>query len=119
MGPEDSNKVLMVTAAILRPGKHQYLVKSHDEDYRSMARAFIGKTRRDPPLPQLSDKYISLKRELLTKENSVFKDFKEDTFVYQKQMLEHDFKHWHISRTVKVEFVVSKLLKLLILFPLL
>jgi len=82
MGPEDAGKVLMVTAAILRPGKHQYLVKNEDESYRSKARAFIAKPRKEPPLPQLSEKYISLKRELLTKDRSVFKDFKEDTFVY-------------------------------------
>ena len=82
MGPDDANKVLMVTAGLLRPGKHQYLIKSL-ENSRSKAKAYIATPRIEASLPALSEKFLSLtKRAAMTKEKSVFRDFKEDTSSY-------------------------------------
>ena len=84
LGEDETDKVIMITAALLRPGKHQYVVQNSDHSYRSQARAFIAKPRTEPPLPQLSDNYKKQKRESLTKARSVFREFKEDNYMQQK-----------------------------------
>lgn len=81
-----------------------------DESYSSDARAFIARPRTEDPLPHLSHKYLSLtKRDALTKDRSVFRDFKDDSAVHQKQMIDHDFKKWRISRVVKVDFFLKSI----------
>ena len=48
---QEADKVLFVTATMLRPGKHQYLVKVEGGSYSANARAFIARPRIEPSLP--------------------------------------------------------------------
>lgn len=58
-------------------------------------------------MPNLSEKYMQLKSNLLTKDSSVFAEFKDETAQLQKQMVDHDLKNWKVSRIVKIDFDVS------------
>ena len=94
----------MVCAAMLRPGKHQYIVKSKANDFKSEAQTVVSQARTEPPLPNLSERYIQSKLRDFTHDKSIFSEFKEDDVQLLKLMYDHDMRKWRISRVVQVDF---------------
>ena len=89
-------------------GKHTYVVKNMQSQDYTMHQMICDFRTEDPPglIKELSYKTVY---RVFNKENSVFKDWKEDTDLQLQLAFESDISHSKLSKIIKDPFELTEL----------
>ena len=94
----------MVCPVLLRPGKHQFLIKAGDEFINTKPKILISQARKES-IPGIYS-HISQKKKFqpFEKDRSVFSEWKENDPGTLKIMMDHDLKNWTAGTLIKIDF---------------
>eukprot|EP00347_Sterkiella_histriomuscorum_P002614 403367462 len=94
---------IYVYPTFMRPGRNVFLVKTQDELSNFHLLKCISPLREEEIPIFIKGSKIKVQQRVFKKDNSVFKDWKEDTPQTINQMLDDDMKYWKCHRFIKEE----------------
>ena len=99
---------LYVLPVFMPAGKHTYLVKNMDTLQYTMHQTICDYRTEDPPI-LIKDLHYKQMQRVFNKDNSVFKDWKEDTELTLQLACESDLSNSKLSKIIKDPFELTKM----------